>query len=725
MAESANYYEKVYAGVLGKVIGVYLGKPFEGSSNAQIEADLGEIWYYVHDRLKYPLVASDDDISGTFTFLRALADHNAWAKITSEQIGKTWLNYLIEHKTVLWWGGMGISTEHTAWLRLASGVDAPESGSVALNGRTVAEQIGAQIFIDGFGLVAPGDPVLAAKLAGEAARVSHDGEAVFAAQAVAAMEAAAFDESNMDKLFKVARSVMPADCLIVRVHDDVRNWAAKFGDDWRATFRKIQGKYGYDKFGGNCHMVPNHAVMVMAWAHAPDDFQKSLMIANTAGWDTDCNSGNVGCLMGVKDGLAGIAAGPDWQGPFGDRVVIPTAEGTRGLTDVLREADLVAEFGRKVIGWKPAKPPKDGARFHFSLPGSQHGFMVEREVSTEGHVSLLNPDGRLNIQFNNIARGKPARISTPVFLTPDQLGRAGSNYSLAVSPTLFSGQKLSAGLIGVAGQSGQPVQARLFIRYYVRNPQAKPGDPLAFTGLAMSKPVALRAGRKAEIRWTVPDTKGLPIGLLGLQIEPAGTGRSPAGSAAPVSVSGEIALDWLTWSGSPTIRFGDALKQDWRAPASTPGWIGNCKVGAVNSAPLGMTLMSDRGVGQLHIGTAEWDDYAVSGKIAVRLADRAGLAGRYAGLFRYVALVFNRSAREIQLVRQYDDRTKLLAKTPCEWQLNEVHDLRLELRGGSATGFADGKEVLTGQFDGLPAGGIALLSENGATAFGDVAVAGV
>ena len=29
------------------------------------------------------------------------------------------------------------------------------------------------------------------------------------------------------------------------------------------------------------------------------------MIVNTCGWDTDCNSGNVGCLLGIKNGLAG------------------------------------------------------------------------------------------------------------------------------------------------------------------------------------------------------------------------------------------------------------------------------------------------------------------------------------------------------------------------------------------------------------------------------------
>jgi hypothetical protein len=57
---------------------------------------------------------------------------------------------------------LGNSTEHTAYLRLKSGIEAPNSGSMGLNGKVVAEQIGSQIFIDGWGMVAPGDPELAA-----------------------------------------------------------------------------------------------------------------------------------------------------------------------------------------------------------------------------------------------------------------------------------------------------------------------------------------------------------------------------------------------------------------------------------------------------------------------------------------------------------------------------------------------------------------------------------
>ena len=153
-----DYLERVYAGVLGKLIGVYLGRPFEGWTHQKIMKELGPIEYYVHDRLNQPLVVTDDDVAGTFTFIRALEDYGVSPELTAEDIGKAWLNYIVQERSILWWGGNGNSTEHTAWLNLKNGIAAPASGSIATNGTTVAEQIGAQIFIDGWAMVSPGRP---------------------------------------------------------------------------------------------------------------------------------------------------------------------------------------------------------------------------------------------------------------------------------------------------------------------------------------------------------------------------------------------------------------------------------------------------------------------------------------------------------------------------------------------------------------------------------------
>ena len=402
MSFPADYVERVYAGVLGKIIGVYLGRPFEGWTYERIMAELGEVWYYVHEKLGKPLIVADDDISGTFTFVRAMEDHGLSADITAEQIGQTWLNYIVEERAILWWGGMGASTEHTAFLRLKNGIPAPRSGSKELNSTIVAEQIGAQIFIDGWAMVAPGNPRLAADLARKAGSVSHDGEALYGAMVVAAMESLAFVEQDWDKLLDGALAFIPSDCTIARVIRELRN-LRKSEPDWRKAFAFVKANYGYDKFGGGCHMVPNHALIILACLWGDDDFQKSQMIVNTCGWDTDCNAANVGCLLGIKKGLAGIDAGADFRSPLADRILLPTADGGSCITDAVAQTYRLVNIGRALAGEKPLAP-KNGARFHFSLAGSVQGFAIEDSPECRGTAMLANPAGKsLEIHLNGIA----------------------------------------------------------------------------------------------------------------------------------------------------------------------------------------------------------------------------------------------------------------------------------------------------------------------------------
>ena len=124
---------------------------------------------------------------------------------------------------------------------------------------------------------------------------------------------------------------------------------------------KSSETYGYDKYGGNCHMVPNHGLIILSLLYGDDDFSKTMMIINTSGWDTDCNSGNIGCLMGIKLGLKGLDAGAtngkDWRGPVADRLYIPNADPTWGLSDCLRETEEIVNTGNRLAGtglWQPS-----------------------------------------------------------------------------------------------------------------------------------------------------------------------------------------------------------------------------------------------------------------------------------------------------------------------------------------------------------------------------------
>ena len=684
-----DYEERVYAGVLGKIVGVYLGRPFEGWTNRRIEEELGEIDYYVHDKVGVPLIVTDDDISGTFTFLRALEDYGCDPGLTPAQIGQTWLNYLIENRTVLWWGGLGNSTEHTAYLRLRDGVEAPRSGSMALNGKVVAEQIGAQIFIDGWAMVSPGDPERAADFARRAGSVSHDGEAVYGAQVLAAMEALAFVEDDIDTLIDTGVAQIPKDSVLYRMIGDIREWHAKHSA-WRETFASIQGQYGYDRYGGNCHMVPNHGLIIHALLHGGGDFGESLKIVNTAGWDTDCNSGNLGCLLGIRGGLDGLDRGADWRGPVADICYLPSADSGRGISDAAAEAGRITAMGHRLAD-TPYEPPKDGARFHFSYPGSVQGFQGHGCLVRQGPAADGTPC--LNIHFDALADGETARATTGTFVesreTAQYFERRG--YALMASPTLNPGQTLAAS-VTLRADAEDAVQTALCLRVY------DDADELV---TLRSPAQEIEPGACAQLAWRVPDTGGHPIAAVGLQIVRARTG-------------GALHLDRLTWSGAPDVTLRRTGGQMWHR-----AWVDGVDH-AQRRYPESFRVMQDSGTGLLLYGGREWTDYIVSADVTPHMVRRAGIAARVQGMRRYYALGLTDDGK-LQLLRELDGTT-VLAESDATFELYRTYRLELSVRGEALVGRLDNDTELSATDNGLAAGGIALLVEGGRTATQEVTV---
>ncbi len=685
-----DYESQVYAGVLGKVIGVYMGRPFEGWPKSRITERWGLVDRFVADDCNVPLVVADDDISGTFTFVRALEDSGRYLDAGYEDFGTNWLNYIIENKSILWWGGFGLSTEHTAYLRLKEGYKPPETGSMARNGRVVAEQIGAQIFIDAFGLVTPGRPDLAVKLAERASRVSHDGEAVHGAKVVAAMVAAAFIEKDMDRLLDIGVGFIPADSLIAQVHRDVRAWV-KGDRDWQVTYDRIAEKWGYTKYGGNCHIIPNHALMVMAWAYAPDDFRKAQAIVNTAGWDTDCNAANVGTVMGVKVGLGDINRGYDFQALFADRIILPTAEGTRGITDCLAEALYIARMGRKVMGVAALEAPKGGAIHHFAWPGARHGYEVEK-LGDAGPAEVIHDGSRaLAITFRDLDPEHPVRVSTPILAEPT----VGQGYSIMGAPRLYPGMRVD--LAGRAAGIRGAVTARLFVRHFA---------PSNETRLFFGPPVETTGDAGCALSLVVPDRQGYPVKDLGVEVKgERGTG-------------GSLLVDRVGFSGPFLFRLPDLLPFTakwapigWVADVDTFGW-------PLSDEPEVLQhLGKNQGRGIVVTGNTDWVDYRFTGRIVTHLAERAGLVARYQGLNRYIELAQEKD--RLVLVARRDEQSVVLGEHPLGRELDRPYDLGLHVHGATVTATLAGHEILRGRDDRLGRGGAGYFVERGLAGFRD------
>ena len=706
----SDYSERVYAGVLGKIIGVYLGRPFEGWYYDRIMKELGEVNYYVNQQLDKPLVVTDDDITGTFTFLQALPDYGNSRDVTAAQIGRTWLNYIIEQRTILWWGGMGNSTEHTAYLRLKDGIEAPRSGSIELNGATVAEQIGAQIFIDGWAMVAPGDPELAAELARRAGSVSHDGEAVYGAQVIAAIEALAFVESDINKLIDAGLRLIPKSSTIYRMINEIRGWHAK-ESDWHITRKRVDDVYGYAKYPGHVHIVPNHAVVILGLLYGDDDFQKSLMVANTAGWDTDCNSGNVGCIMGIKNGLRGIDAGPDWRGPVADRIFLPTADGGQSITDAVRVAEDIVRIGSALVGSRPPASPKGGARFHFEQPGAVQGFAAIAVPGTSTAVSGSGDGGSypivenvmghsssgkrsLAIRFRGVAIGRSVSVSTPTFIPPD--ATETMHYELFATPTIYPGQTLRFRVEADKANNGAVAIVPMLTVYGA-------GDVVETVhGLKKS----IGPGTDCTIEWKLDETRGRPIACVGFLIE------------ASTRVDGSVYLDYLGWDGTPSVDF---VRPDGEGTLWRRAWVN-----AVDHFDArwedAYTLSQDHGTGLILTGNREWKDYQVTCALATDLAEEFGIAVRARGLLRYYALLLTAS-KKLLLVKERDGR-HVLGTRDFPWELSREYQFALKVSDNRIVGLIDGKELFAIDDEDalLGSGGIGIVCKEGRVATNRVSV---
>ena len=717
-----DYLERVYAGVLGKIIGVYLGRPFEGWSYEAITEHLGEINYYVHDKLNVPLIVTDDDISGTFTFVRALQDYGYDRDISAAAIGQTWLNYLVEEQTVLWWGGMGNSTEHTAYLRLKHGYEPPYSGSVELNGKVVAEQIGAQIFIDGWPMVAPGDPEFAAALAGKAASVSHGGEAIYGAQCLAAMESQAFVESDINKLIDTGLSVIPDDSIIYAMINDIRDWHAK-EPDWRKGRLLLADRYGYHKYGGNCHMVPNHGLIVFSLLYGDDDFQRTLMIVNTSGWDTDCNSGNIGCLMGIKDGLAGLSTGPDYRGPVADRIYIPTADGGRAISDAVYETLELVNAGRAMQGLESIAP-KGGARYHFDLPGAVQGFMCDAAIDAKDvvkvsnvHAPELSAQGErlLALDYAGLAQGRVGRALTATFVPSAEVAEyfETRGYKLMSCPKLNPGQTVWARVLA-CGDNQSAVYVSLAIQHYNREDEL-----VTVTGPAQS----MAAGQVEELEWQIPDLGGYPIANVGLQIVGGG------------GASGRIYLDALCWHGAPSMELKRPYVRDftrWSWGKKPTGymwkraWVNGTDLRFGNLMhdwyPENYRIIQNEGRGMIIQGCRDWTDYQVSATVTPHSCKAGGIGARVQGMKRYYALLCHRDG--VRLIVAGEGKDTVLAEANGGWNFGEECALRLTVEGSSLAGYVNGELAVEAEDSSASysGGGVSLIAEEGRIAFDDVQV---
>lgn len=666
----SDYVERCYAGWLGKIAGVRLGAPIEGWSYEKIRRVLGdEVYDYIVD---YDDFAADDDTNGPMFFLRAMEDFCCSEELTAEQIGKTWLNYTPYEHGFYWWGGYGVSTEHTAFLNLCAGIPAPRSGSIAQNGAAVAEQIGGQIFIDTWGLVNPGEPERAARFARKAASVSHDGEGIYGGQFVAACIAAAFTERDIRAVVERGLSVIAQDCEYARMARDVIAFYDAHPEDWRACFDFVFANYGYDRYPGNCHILPNSAVMVLSMLYGGGDFTRTIGICNMCGWDTDCTTGNVGAIMGVLCGLEGIDY-EKWLRPIHDFLACSSVMGSLNIMDVPDAVFFMARIAYRLAGEPyPARYAKilrgEAARFHFALPGSTHSFRVEgARACRADNRRLEGGEGCLRVWADGLER-EEVEVYHKTYYRPKDF--TDSRYDPAFSPILYPGQRLRARVL--LDEAADAFTACCYVL------DGNTGRRVC------GERVRLEKGAWQALSLDIPALEGACIERAGVLFERVGGGRGDLiASLCDVDFSGEP--DYLLDFEREREEFWHAMHREISQMTRYKGlWY--LEKGALHGSG------ADRA--EAYTGDAAFRDVEVTAALTPVVGGAHQFMARVQGAGRCYALRLCEGDR-LCLLKNEDGAYRCLAETAYPWRAGETHTLTLRAEGTRLTALSGGRELFS------------------------------
>ncbi len=304
-----DYRDKVLGCWMGKNIGGTLGAPFEGKRGTV------DIDFYTQDLRGQAL--PNDDLDLQLVWLIAVEKYGR--SVNASILGEYWHSFIVPN-----WSEYGMGMNN-----MRIGLVPPISGWV---GNLNRDSCGAFIRSEIWACLAPGHPEIAVRYAYEDAIVDHSEEGVYGEIFCAAVQSAAFVESDKLALIEIGLSWIPQDCGIARgIRCAMDGW--KQGLDWKQTrinvlnevpdaffYTYINDKEGDLPRGRTGYDAPaNVSLFVLGWLYGKDDFGSSLCIAAGCGEDTDCTAATLGATLGIIHGIQGIPE--KWKEPIGDRIV--------------------------------------------------------------------------------------------------------------------------------------------------------------------------------------------------------------------------------------------------------------------------------------------------------------------------------------------------------------------------------------------------------------------
>ena len=373
MTTFKEIYRRIYASWLGKNIGIRLGAPIESWTGPEVRKCYQPITDYLTD---YSQFAADDDANGPLFFADVMKYHS-FDDVTAQDMANNLLNIVPYEKGFFWWGGKGISTEHTAWLNLINYIDAPLSGSCSQNSKAVSEQIGGQIFSDCWGYLALDKPDIAISLAEKMSSVTHDLDGIEGGKFVAVCISLAWHIQDARELITTALAYLNPDSTYAQLIREMLDFHLQYPNNPEKCLAYIEDKHSYDNYEGLCHILPNTAIMLYGMLYGNNEFDRTMQLIAEAGRDTDCNLGNVGSILAMMVGLENI--NEKWIKPMNDTLLCSSSIGSKNITTISKSANYFATLACKLHGISCPNETIGKHTTDFSLPYATNGFQIEAD----------------------------------------------------------------------------------------------------------------------------------------------------------------------------------------------------------------------------------------------------------------------------------------------------------------------------------------------------------
>jgi ADP-ribosylglycohydrolase len=431
---SKDYLDRVKGCWLGKSIGGTLGGPHECKLHV-LDLD------FYRPVPKEP--APNDDLDLQIVWLDMLEKRGVPPRLAD--LARWWLDCCTSYP----WNEYGFCTRN-----LNRGLRPPVSGCFE---NYYVDEMGSPIRSEIWACLAPGNPELAAEMAWKDSMLDHaGGEGMHGEMFWAAVQAAAFVESDKMKLIDIGLAMIPLHSQISRaVRDAV--WALSVDRPWANAREQIRCGFqfgdGTPAMNGGprpCHAAVNHGFTILGWLYGKD-FGDRLCKAVNCGYDTDCTGATLGATLGILGGARGIPK--RWIKPVGQKIVLHKFTDVPGAPKTIdeltrRTARLARQISRKI----PDAGFEFGPRTRLPADLEARLFRNDRALSARARDTHSAVEDRGEIEITFHYGGEPVARPGRARTVGVSLARAGQPVPGEVSLAVPRGWKIvpAAPLLGQA-----------------------------------------------------------------------------------------------------------------------------------------------------------------------------------------------------------------------------------------------------------------------------------